>query len=113
MRIDAFANDQQILAELGARLRACRVRAGFTQERLSKESGVAKSTVERTEKGQSVQLESLIKLLRALSRVSGLDLLLPGAEPTPYEIVNKREPKCRVRDSGKARPKQFKWGDEL
>ena len=112
MKIDVFANDSQILKELGVRIKTARVRAQMTQSQLSERSGTGKSTVERAEKGQSVQLESLIKLLRALNCVGGLDSLLPSAEATPMEILKVAAPKTRYRARKSERPGLFKWGDE-
>lgn len=112
MRIDAFANDEQILAELGERLKFARVRSGLTQDQLSKESGVGKSTVERAENGKSVQLESLIKILRALNKLSSLEALLPNTDATPFEILKQKKPKTRVRSPAPKPYGTFKWGDE-
>lgn len=112
MRIDAFANDDQILIELGERLRFSRVRAALTQSQLSKESGVAKSTIERAENGKSVQLSSLVKILRALNKISSLELLLPVPQATPFESLRKKEPKMRVRSSAATPYGSFKWGDD-
>ena len=114
MKIDVFANDSQILNELGARIKTARVRAGMTQEALSAQSGVAKSTVERVEKGQSVQFLNLVKLLRALNSLGALENLLPSAEATPMEILRVAAPKTRyrARKSERTQKAQFKWGDE-
>lgn len=112
MKIDVFANDSQILNELGLRIKTARIRAGMTQEALSAQSGVAKSTVERVEKGQSVQLLNLVKLLRALNCVGSLDGLLPSAEATPMESLRVAERKTRYRARKSERARPFKWGDE-
>ena len=114
VKVDAFCSDEKILMEMGERLRAERIRSGVTQAKLAEESGVAKSTVERMEKGESVQFLNLIKILRALNRVSYLDLLLPSKEKTPMEYVNSpaEADRKRVRISEKHKEYTFKWGDE-
>ena len=114
MKVDAFCSDEKILTEIGERLKAERIRSGYTQATLAEESGVAKSTIERLEKGESVQFLNLIKILRALNRISYLDLLLPSKEKTPMEYVNSpaEADRKRFRVSEKKRDYTFKWGDE-
>lgn len=116
MKINALCTDEQILQELGERVKSGRIRSGLTQEELSQESGTAKSTIERLEKGESVQLSNLVKVLRALRYLDSLDLLLPSLEKTPFEYIKQpgEEKKQRVRKSDKSpsRSTAFKWGDE-
>lgn len=112
MQINIFANDVQILLELGERLKLARIRAGMTQNQLAEQSGVAKSTVERAERGESIQIQSLIKLLRALNCIGGLETLLPNTEATPLENVNQVAGKQRVRHTAVPKTKGFKWVDE-
>lgn len=114
MQIDAFASDDSILIELGDRLKLARIRSGLTQSQLSEESGVAKSTVERAEKGESVQLMSLIKILRALKSIGSLELLLPDTKASPFESLNLKnaEQKKRVRSHQPFQDTSFTWGDE-
>ena len=65
----------------------------MTQETFAKNCGVAKSTVERFEKGESVQLANLLKMLRTLHQLSGIELLLPVTEPSPMEYLYAKNPK--------------------
>ena len=76
-----------ILKELGERMKAERIRQKMTQEQFAVNSGVGKSTVERAENGESVQLLNLVKLLRTLHQLSSLDVLLPSAEMTPMQYL--------------------------
>ena len=114
MQIDAFASDDSILIELGDRFKLARIRSGLTQSQLSEESGVAKSTVERAEKGDSVQFMSLIKILRALNCIGSLELLLPDTKASPFESLNQKngEQKKRVRYHPAFHDTSFTWGDE-
>ena len=93
MRITEFQTDEEILKELGNRLKTERIRQKMTQETFAKNCGVAKSTVERFEKGESVQLANLLKMLRTLHQLSGIELLLPVTEPSPMEYLYAKNPK--------------------
>ena len=93
MKLTEFHTDEQILQELGTRLKTERIRQKMTQETFAKNCGVAKSTVERFEKGESVQIANLLKMLRTLHQLSGIELLLPVIEPSPMEYLYAKNPK--------------------
>lgn len=114
MQITDELSDTAILAELAKRLSHRRVEAGFTQEDLAREAGVSKRTVERLEAGNSVQLTSLVRLLRTLSLLGSLDALLPPAAPGPMELLKQGKVRQRVKPAAtkKRARKPWQWGDE-
>ena len=125
MKLTEFHTDEQILQELGTRLKTERIRQKMTQETFAKNCGVAKSTVERFEKGESVQLANLLKMLRTLHQLSGIELLLPITEPSPMECLYAKNPKEpeRYREVREKTPeygnsssvkdtKNFIWGED-
>lgn len=113
------ASDATILSDIGDRLAAARLSRNLTQAELARNAGVSKRTVERMEAGESVQLTSLIRVLRALELLDGLDALLPPARPGPIELLEAGG-KPRQRASGERgsaadadRPVEpWSWGDE-
>ena len=112
MRIDTFANNQQILDELGERIKHARIKAGLTQNALADDCGVAKSTIERAEKGESIQLLILIKILRSLNFINRLETILPDTQATPLEYLQQQKVQKRVRTKASDKQNTFKWGDE-
>lgn len=118
MKISSFTSNSKILTELGERLKTARIRAGFTQKSLSESSGVAKSTIERAEKGESIQVLNLIKILRTLNMLSALDSLLPDTAPSPMEYLisekqvsyGKRKRASKKRSAAENSP--FIWGED-
>lgn len=114
MKITNELNDAAVLAELGRRLAHRRVEAGFTQEELARESGVSKRTVERLEAGSSVQLTSLVRLLRTVSLLAGLEALLPPAAPGPMELLKRGKVRQRVKSGAEKarRGKSWQWGED-
>lgn len=93
MKLTEFHTDEQILQELGNRLKTERIRQKMTQETFAKNCGVAKSTVERFEKGESVQFYNLLKMLRTLHQLSAIELLLPSSELSPMDYLYAKNPK--------------------
>jgi transcriptional regulator with XRE-family HTH domain len=69
--------DLAILSEIGERVNRYRLERNLTQAKLADVAGVSKRTVERMEKGESVQLANFIQILRALDLVDHLDALVP------------------------------------
>ena len=121
MMINNLSSDKQILKELGERIKTARIRAKLTQAELSSESGVGKSTLERAEQGESIQLLNLIKIMRSLNLLSQLDALLPVYEISPMEYLklsDKKEsysaPKrvYKKRNSNDSSDSQFIWGED-
>ena len=112
MQIDIFSNDEEILTELGKRIKHARIKAELTQSELAKECGIAKSTIERIEKGESIQLLILIKILRSLNHLNGFENILPDTQTTPLEYLRQPAPKKRVRTKTNIQKKNFSWGDE-
>ena len=107
MRIDSLTPDTTILKELGTRLARVRKQRGFSQDALAREAGVGVATLRRIEAGDGSQLESWIKLLKALEMTSNIDKLMPATFESPLAQVLEQSQRPRRRSlSGK------RWGDE-
>ncbi len=104
MRIEPENSDGAVMRELGERLARTRLEQNISQEQLSVEAGVGKSTVERLEAGREVKLTSFVRVLRALGLLEALDRLVPEPLPSPIERVRlqgrrrKRAAKSRKAD---------------
>jgi len=88
--------DEAILEKLGTRLANIRIDHDLTQANLAREAGVSKRTVERVESGGSAQMSNIIRILRELDLLEGLDRLIPEARPRPMDLL-KRKGKIRKR----------------
>ncbi|MFV2057957.1 MAG: helix-turn-helix domain-containing protein [Thiohalomonadales bacterium] len=114
MKISQFLGDETILAEIGERITRRRLDLELTQASVAEQAGIAKRTLERVEAGHSAQMSSLIRILRVLDGLPGLDRMLPEAEPGPMDLL-KRGGKVRQRASKRRTSqleKPWSWGDE-
>jgi len=82
--------DATVVEELGRRLRQTRLEQNLTQQDLAKEAGVSVATVRNLEDGKRTQLVTLIRVLRTLDLLSGLDRLVPVQGPSPIEQLRLR-----------------------
>lgn len=104
------------MAELGERFSSARLNANLTQAALAAKAGVSKRTVERLERGESVQLTSFIRVLRALDLADKIDGLVPEPGVSPMAQLE-RKGKARRRASSKKKrkndetPKTWTWNE--
>jgi transcriptional regulator with XRE-family HTH domain len=111
-RFDELLTNDAILAELGRRLRLARVQQNMTQETLSFEAGVGRLTIQRMERGDSVQAATLLKVMRALGLLHGLEAALPDSVELPIEQLErerKRKDRRRARGSRAEAPSDTPW----
>lgn len=116
MDISTLATDDAVLRELGSRLRRLRLERDLSQAGLAEEAGVSRETVGRMESGESTQLGSLLRVLRTLDLLGGLERLVPSQPPSPIEALKRERPRRRA-SPGKSRPTDrpspsWRWGDE-
>lgn len=113
MKITALLTDDAVLAELGARIAARRVELQLTQAAVAEQAGIAKRTLERMEAGKTSQLTNLVRVLRVLDAVSGLDRLISDSGPRPMDLLKR---KVRQRASGrraaKIADKPWRWDEK-
>jgi transcriptional regulator with XRE-family HTH domain len=118
MYLNELTTDAAVLAELGRRLARHRLERNWTQAQLADQAGVGQATVQRAERGESVQMTSMIKLLRTLELLGGLDAAVPESLELPIARLEREQRKGRRRASGhghrRAEPsaRSWAWGDE-
>lgn len=77
------ATDDEVVAAIGARLRALREGRGLSQDRAAARAGLARSTVSEAERGRNPTLHTLVRLLRVYDDLAGLEALLPPPDGAP------------------------------
>lgn len=122
MHLNELTTDAAVIAELGRRLERHRLERNWTQAEMAAEAGVGQATVQRAERGQSVQMTSMIKLLRTLELLAGLDIAVPESAALPIAQLERQQRKIRKRASGRrgarsresteAAEEPWRWGNE-
>jgi putative transcriptional regulator len=120
MRFDELMTDRAVLVELGARLERHRLERNLTQDQLAELAGVGRATLQRLERGDSVQMTSMVKLLRALDLLGGLDAAIPARVELPIaQLERAQRQRLRQRGSGQRSgantssdaDERWSWGD--
>ena len=109
MKINQLTPETAILKELGRRLARIRKAQGFSQSSLAEEAGIGLATLQRIEGGQDGQIETWLKILKALDRAASIDALLPEDFKSPMaEVLGTSSGKRRKPPATSG----IVWGDE-
>jgi transcriptional regulator with XRE-family HTH domain len=68
-----FLTEQEILQEIGDRLKRIRLQHNLTQKELAAEVGLSVTTISLIEQGKSTTVESLVRILMRLNRIKDLE----------------------------------------
>lgn len=117
MNIDAKLTDTAVLEELGLRMRGARLSRNLTQNRVAEEAGVSPPTINKLEHGKPVQLITLVRAMRVLGLLDGLDAAIPQPAPSPIDQLRRRgrerkRASSRRSERPEGQPELFAWGDE-
>ncbi len=110
MLISGQLTDEAVLEELGRRIARARLERNVGQADLAAEAGVGVATLKRLEAGHSVASTSLIRVLRALGLLEGLERLVPEPLPSPIEQLALRG--RRRKRAGRPRSDTRRGGSE-
>ncbi|MBT3575791.1 MAG: helix-turn-helix domain-containing protein [Candidatus Marinimicrobia bacterium] len=110
MKIKNSTKTDPVLKEIGVRLTQQRVLAELTQAGLAEKAGVSKRTVERIEAGNSIQLSTMIQVLRVFKLLEPFGLALSA-----YKDETPAKKKSKPRKTGTTPPaepsrKSHSWG---
>lgn len=106
------ASSEAIIEALCKRLDEIRLSRNLSQAELAAEAGVSRRTMNRLADGQSISLDSFLRIMQALHLTDHLAALLPDPSVRPVDRV-RLDGAERQRASGKrAAPAAWKWGDE-
>jgi transcriptional regulator with XRE-family HTH domain len=88
--------------DLGHRVRQLRLWRNLDQRTVADKAGISLRALSKLENGQGSTLETLLRTLRALDYVKGIEMLAPQPTVSPLALLNNADPPQRVRRSRKA-----------
>ena len=81
----------ELAREMGERLKNCRLRRRLEQKELAERAGVSERTVRALEKGTGSSLESLLRVMKALGILEGMDAMVPPEPSVDPLLLLKRK----------------------
>ena len=114
MKIKSSNSTEAILSEIGERLTKQRIASGYTQASLARHADVSKRTIERLESGASIQMSTMIQILRAFDLLTAFDSSIPSRPKTVISAVKaKKKPDVTVTpDQDVSIKRSRSWGFE-
>ncbi len=88
----------EILKELGARLRRYRLQQDLPIAEVAERAGLSRNTVGNAEAGRDPRLSTVIRILRVLGKLDALDAFLPPPTVSPMQLLERKgKPRQRAR----------------
>jgi transcriptional regulator with XRE-family HTH domain len=95
------SNVENLQGDLGHRIRKLRLARNLDQRTTAERAGISLRALGKLENGRGSTLETLLRTLRALDYVKGIDMLAPEPTINPLSLLRTPKPPQRVRRSRK------------
>ena len=112
MQITQLNSNNEIMKEVGQRLRDVRIAFPLTRAELAAKSGVSERTIANLESGRDVTFGNIVNVMRALSLADNLDSLVPEQGLRPSDLASMGKKRQRATSAKKGRATTWVWGDE-
>lgn len=93
-------SDIALAEQIGAFIKHHRMESNKTQDTLAREAGISRSTLSLLERGETVNLSTLIQVLRVLDQLQVMNAFIVQKTISPLELA-RLEKKKRKRATGK------------
>lgn len=91
-----FKSPAELQVELGKRLRRLRLQRNIDQRTLAEKAGVALSALQKLEAGRGSTVQTLVRTLKALNYLEGIEMLAPEPTVNPLALLRSTKPRQRV-----------------
>lgn len=103
-------SDQALATHIGAFIKHHRLEQNKTQDVLSHEAGISRSTLSLLERGESVNLATLIQVLRVLNQLQVMDAFQVHQQISPLALAKAAlEKRKRARNDMSKGPEKSDW----
>ena len=94
-----FKSPEELQTFLGAQLHQLRIAKNLDQISTAEKAGISEKALRNLEAGRGSTVESLLRVLKALDSLQGLELLAPRPTVSPLALLRHAKPRQRVRRS--------------
>src|ERR1035437_2987773 len=93
----AFKTPEELQIALGERVRRLRLARNVDQRATAGKAGISEKALRNLESGHGSTVETLLRTLKALGYVQGIEMLAPEATVDPLALLHTAKPQQRVR----------------
>jgi len=92
-----FRTPAELQTTLGERIRRLRLARNVDQRTMADEAGISEKALRNLETGRGSTVETLLRALKALGSLEGLEMLAPEVPVDPLALLRASKPPQRVR----------------
>jgi transcriptional regulator with XRE-family HTH domain len=92
-----FNTPEELQAALGERLKRLRLNRNLDQRSTAEKAGISERALRNLESGQGSTVETLLRTLKALDYLQGINMLAPEASVNPLDLLRQSKAPQRVR----------------
>lgn len=98
-----FNTPEELQAALGERLKRLRLNRNLDQRSTAEKAGISERALRNLESGQGSTVETLLRTLKALDYLQGINMLAPETSVNPLDLLRQSKAPQRVRRASKAK----------
>lgn len=92
-----FQSIQELQGSLGHQLQTLRISKNLDQRTTAEKAGISEKALRNLEAGRGSTVESLLRVLKALDSLEGLEMLAPKPSVNPLALLRSTKVRQRVR----------------
>ena len=96
-----FNTPKELQTALGERLRWLRLNRNLDQRTTAEKAGISEKALRNLEGGHGSTVETLLRVLKALDHLQGIEMLAPEISVNPLDLLRQTKAPQRVRRASK------------
>ena len=96
-----FQTPDELQAALGERLKRLRLNRNLDQKSTAEKAGISERALRNLESGHGSTVETMLRVLKALDYLQGIDMLAPEPTVNPLDLLRQSKAPQRVRRTSK------------
>ncbi len=92
-----FSTPNELQQQLGERLKRLRLSRNLDQRTTAEKAGISEKALRNLETGRGSTVETLLRVLKALDSLQGIELLAPETSVNPLDLLRQSKPPQRAR----------------
>jgi transcriptional regulator with XRE-family HTH domain len=96
-KVKSFKTPHELQIDLGQRIRRLRLQRNLDQRTTAEKAGIAEKSLRNLEAGRGSSVETLLRTLKALESLDGIEMLAPEPSVNPLALLKSARPRARAR----------------